>query len=241
LLEGNRLLVNVGARGAGIVAFDKDTGQEVWKATDHAASYSSPVAATIDGTRHVFFFTREGLVSLDPDNGRVRFSLRWRARMAASVNAATPLVVGGQVFLSASYNTGAVLLRVRPDGADEVWKSDEVLSNHFNTSIYRDGFLYGIDGRQEAGGRLRCVELQTGKVRWTQEGFGCASLLLAEGNLIALTEEGDLVLIEATPEAYREKARARVLGGNCRAQPALADGRLYGRDGRRLVCWNLKK
>src|SRR5262249_24401426 len=122
LVEGDLLLDNVGARGAGIVAFDKATGKEVWKATDDEASYSSPVAATVAGARHVFFFTRAGLVDLDPKDGKVRFSKDWRSRMNASVNAAAPLVIGDQVFLSASYGTGAVLLRVGKDGAEEVWK-----------------------------------------------------------------------------------------------------------------------
>jgi len=241
LLEGNLLVVNVGGPEAGIVAFDRDTGKEVWKATDHQASYSSPVAATAGGTRHLFVFTREGLVSLDPRTGKVHFSKRWRARIHASVNAATPLVVDEHVFVSASYNTGAVLWRLRPDGVDEVWKSDDVLSNHFNTSVHRGGYLYGLDGRQEEGARLRCVEWKTGKVRWTEERFGCASLVWAEGNLIVLNERGELLLVEATPEGYREKARAAVLTRPCRAHLALADGRLYGRDSRRLVCWELKK
>lgn len=241
LVEGNLVLVNVGGKEAGIVALDKDTGKDVWKATDHEASYSSPVAATIDGTRFVFFFTREGLVALDPQSGAVRFSKPWRSRMHASVNAAVPLVVKDRVFLSASYNTGAVLLKVRKDGCEAVWKNDSSLSNHYNTSIYRNGYLYGIDGRQEERAQLRCIELTTGKVHWTREDFGCSSLVLAEGNLIALTEHGRLFLIEATPEAYREKAGAEVLTRSCRAEIALANGRLYARDDRKLVCWNLKK
>jgi outer membrane protein assembly factor BamB len=241
LVEGDLLLLNAGAKGGGIIAFDKETGKEVWKATDHPASYASPVAATINGLRHVFFFTREGLVSLDPVNGNVRFIKPWRSRFNASVNAATPLVVGDHLFLSASYNTGAVWLRVRSDGVDEVWKGDAILSNHYNTSIFSDGLLYGIDGRQEEKARLRCVEAKTGKVLWTRERFGCASLLLVEGHLLGLTEDGDLVLIEASPQAYREKARATVLSKPCRAEIALAHGRLYARDDTKLVCWNLTK
>jgi outer membrane protein assembly factor BamB len=242
ILEGDLLLINVGARGAGIVAFDKATGKEVWKATDDEASYSSPAAATIGGARHVFFLTRTGLVDLDPKDGKVRFSKRWRSRMDASVNAATPLVIGDQVFLSASYGTGAVLLRVGKDGAEEVWKGDGSLSSHYNTPVQTDGYLYGIDGRQEQGARLRCVELKTGRVKWEKERFGCASMILADGQIIALTEGGNLVLIDATPEGYREKARAAVLkDGPCRAEIALAGGRLYGRDGKRLVCWSVKK
>lgn len=241
LVEDGRVLVNVGAKGAGIVAFDAATGKELWRATDQEASYSSPTAATIDGQRYVFFLTREGLVGLGPKDGRVHFTKRWRARINASVNAATPLVIGDRVFLSASYNTGAILLRVRRDGLEELWQGDRSLSNHYNTSLVQDGYLYGIDGRQEEGARLRCIELATGKVVWSQERFGCASMILAEKRLIALTEDGDLVLVEATPEGYREKARARVLSNSpCRAEIALAGGRLYGRDNRELVCWGLR-
>jgi outer membrane protein assembly factor BamB len=242
LVEGDLLLVNVGAKKAGIVAFDRRTGREVWKATDHEASYSSPVAATIDGVRHVFFFTREGLVALDPKTGAVRFSKRWRSRQHASVNAATPVVVGDHLFLSACYGTGAVLLKVRKDGVDEVWSNDEALSNHYTTSIPRDGLLYGFDGRQEEGARLRCVELKTGKVHWSRDGLGCGCMILADGNLIVLSEAGDLLLVEPTPQGYREKAHApALLTGPCRAPLALADGLLYARDGKKLVCWNLKK
>jgi outer membrane protein assembly factor BamB len=241
LVEGGLVLVNVGARGAGIVAFDKDSGKEVWKATDDEASYSSPVAATIDGVRHVFFFTRTGLVDLDPKDGKVRASKRWRARINESVNAAAPLVIGDRLFLTASYGTGAVLLRVGKEGVEDLWKGDRSLSCHYNTPVHKDGYLYGIDGRQEHGARLRCVELKTGEVKWEKGGFGCASMILADGLVVALTEGGELVLIEPTPEGYREKARAAVLRATCRAEIALADGRLYGRDGKRLVCWNLKK
>jgi outer membrane protein assembly factor BamB len=241
IVEDGRLLVNVGAKGAGIVAFDAADGKELWKATDQEASYSSPVAATIDGARHVFFFTRDGLLSLDPKEGTERFSRKWRSKNNASVNAAMPVIVDDHLFLSASYGTGAVVLKVHKDKVDEVWKNDESLSNHYDTSIYHDGYLYGLDGRQEEGARLRCVEFKTGKVQWTKEGFGCASLIRVEGRLIALTEGGDLVLIEPTAKEYRENARASVLGSPCRAALALANGRLYARDGKALICWNLRK
>jgi outer membrane protein assembly factor BamB len=241
LLEGNLLLVNVGGRDAGIVAFNKDTGKEVWKATSEGASYSSPVAATIDGVRHVVFFTRQGILSVDPANGAVRFSKRWRSRMDASVNAATPVVVGDQLFFTACYNTGAILVRVKKDGLEELWHNDTSLSCHFSTPVYHDGYLYGFHGRQESGTEMRCVELKTGAVRWSKEGFGCGAMLVADGRLIVLSEGGDLVLAGCDPKQYDEKARASILTGPCRAHPALAEGRLYARDGKRLVCWNLKE
>jgi outer membrane protein assembly factor BamB len=242
LVEGDLLLVNVGGKGAGIVAFRTKDGSEAWKATTDGASYSSPVAVTIDGQRLAVFFTRQGVVLLDPADGKVRYEKRWRSTNNASVNAATPVVVGDLLFFSACYETGALLLRVSKKGVDEVWSGEDILSNHFCTSVPFNGYLYGIDGRQEAGASLRCVELKGGKVRWTKEGFGCASMVLAEGHLFALTERGDLVLVELSPDGYKEKARSTVFKNlPCRAQLALANGLLYARDGARLVCWNVRK
>jgi outer membrane protein assembly factor BamB len=242
LVEGRLLLVNVGGNEAGIVAFDAETGKERWKATDHEASYSSPVAATVSGVRQAIFFTREGLVMLDPQTGAVRASKRWRSRNHASVNAATPVLLpANHLFLTASYNTGAVLLRVKKDGVEEVWKNDTSLSSHFGTPVAVGEQLYGFDGREEAGATLRCIDWRTGKVRWDEAGYGCGSLIAAGKKLFVLSEGGDLVLLNATPEKHDEKARARVLGSPCRAQLALANGLLYGRDGRRLVCWRVKK
>ncbi len=242
LIEGDLVLVNVGGRGAGIVAFDKTTGKEVWKSTSQGASYASPLAATLDGVRQALFFTREGFVSLDPATGDVRSAKRWRSRNNASVNAASPVVFDGHVFLSACYETGGLLLRVKKDGVEKVWSNDESLSCHFSTPVYHDGHLYGFHGRQDVeGGKLRCIEAKTGKVCWTADDYGCGSLVLADGRLVVLSERGELALVEPDGEKYRELARASVLTGPIRAHLALADGRLYARDGRKLVCWNLKK
>jgi outer membrane protein assembly factor BamB len=242
LLENGRLLVNVGAAGAGVVCFDAATGKEMWKATNQGASYSSPVAATIDGVRHAIFFTREGVLSLDPATGAERFSKRWRSRMDASVNAATPQVVGDLLFVTASYNTGALLVRCKKDGLEQLWTSDRVLSSQYATPIVHDGYLYGCDGRSDAGAvALRCLELKTGNVLWSKESFGSSAVTYADGHLILLTEDGDLVLCDCTPAGYRELARSAVLTAPVRALPALSGGRFYARDNRRLMCWDLRK
>ena len=109
------------------------------------------MAATFDGHRRVLFFTRAGLVGVEPGTGKLAFQFPWRARMNASVNAATPLVIGDQVFLSASYNAGAILLQIKKDKPEKIWSGDDILSNHYATSVYHDGYLYGFDGRQEQG------------------------------------------------------------------------------------------
>lgn len=241
IIVDNRLLINVGGRDAGIVAFAADTGKELWKSTNDEASYSSPAVATIGGKKLAIFLTREGIVMLQPEDGKVTYSLRWRARNIASVNAATPLILGDHAFFSASYNTGAILFNLRPDKVEEGWKGDEVMSNHYTTCVpYRD-FLFGCDGRQEEGARLRCIEWKTGKVRWTKEGFGCANIIVADSKLVIVDENGDLVLAEASADAYRELARATVLSKPARAPIALAEGRLYARDSRKLICLDLRR
>ncbi len=242
LVADDLVLVNVGANGAGIVAFKLDTGKEVWKATSDEASYSSGVLTTVDGARRAIFLTRHGVVIVDPKTGKMFFRKRWRARNAASVNAATPLIIGDRVFVSSSYNTGALLLKLKKDGADELWQDLDTMSNHYNTSVYHDGHLYGFDGRQEAGANFRCVDLKSKKVRWNKAGFGCGSMVLAEGRLIVLTESGELLLVDASPKGFKELARAMVFEDTpCRAQIALANGLLYARDASKLVCFDLKK
>lgn len=240
VVAGGRLLINVGAKGAGVVAFDPATGKEQWKATDDAASYSSPTVAEVGGKSLVLFLTRRGLVALEPEGGAVRFTFPWRPPIDASVNAATPLVWKDEIFLTVSYNTGAVLLRAKGDELEEVWKGDRSLSCHYNTPVRVGGYLYGVHGRQEGRAELRCVEWKTGAVKWTVPRFGVACLIAVDGGLLALTEDGELVWFDASPDGFKERGRAKVLGSPVRAAPALAAGRLFARDGSKLVCVELK-
>jgi outer membrane protein assembly factor BamB len=241
LVEDGRVIANIGGKGAGIVAFDAKSGKVLWTATDDAASYSSPVAATFGGQRTVVFLTRAALVGLNPANGQVRFSKPWRARIAASVNAASPVIVGDLIFVSAQYGPGAGVFRVEGSNLVELWASDDVLSNHYATSVHRDGILYGYHGRQEFGPSLRAVELRTGKVRWSEERFMAGSIMLAGDRLVIMREGGELVLASATPDAFRPLARAKILPGVVRAFPALADGYFYVRNENTLVCLDLGK
>jgi len=244
LVEGNAVLLNVGgAGGAGLVAFDKATGRVLWKCSDDEASYSSPAAATIHERRYAFFFTRAGLVAVNPADGTVQFHYPWRSTMNASVNAATPLIVDDSIFLSACYGTGAILLRVADNAVEKVWSGDDILSNHYATSVYRDGFLYGINGRADPGfspaPSLRCVELKTGKIRWQDDSVGASTVLLAGDQLLILTEGGELIRAPATPAAFKPGDRVQIMPTAVRAYPALAGGFLYARSKDKLFCVNL--
>ena len=240
LVEGDLVLVNVGTRaGAGLVACSLADGHTVWQATNESASYSSPVATTVAGVRHAIFVTRLNVVSVDPTNGAERFRLRFGS-LGPTVNAANPLVVGDRLFVTANYGVGARCLKIGGDRADEVWQG-EALSSQYSTSIERDGYLYGVDGRQDLGvARLRCLEFTTGNVQWTENDFGMATLILADGKLIIQKTSGELVLAEPSPQAFHPLATAKPFDSTVQALPALGEGLYYARDGRTLKCLDLR-
>jgi outer membrane protein assembly factor BamB len=242
LLVEDRALLNVGGRdGSGVVAFDAATGEISWRTSDHGASYSSPRLVSLGGAPRAVFFTRTGLLILEPESGAIVSQFRWRARINASVNATTPTVVGDRVFLSSSYGTGAVFLDLGGGEPREIWRSDRSLTNHYATSVHHEGFLYGFHGRQESGPSLRCVRLDTGEVLWSEDRFGAGSLLLVEDHLLILRESGEIVSAPASPEGFEPVARAQILEGETRAYPALAGGIFVARDSEKLVAVDLRR
>lgn len=239
LIFGTLLLLNAGGSGGGIVALDAATGKLRWRAGEDEASYSSPTLAVFSGKTNAVFVTRNELISIDPIAGKVMFKFPFEIPMRASVTAAAPLVNGDLVFVSASYGLGAAALRIDGNQPKKLWAADAVLSNHYATSVHQGGFLYGFDGRQEQGPSLTCVEWATGKPRWRKQ-MPAGSILIVKEKLLLLLETGELVLAEASPVAFKELARAQVLGAGTRACPALANGFLYARSKDRLIRLDLR-
>jgi len=233
LVLGELVLVELGGKeGRSLAAFDVATGALRWSSQDGPAGYSSPLAVEAVGVRQVLFFTGTGLVSVSPSTG----TLYWRVPWATSydVNAAMPVFVPpDKVFISSAYDVGGALYQIGADGdrleATEVWRS-RVMRNHFNSSVLVGDHLYGFDN-----GTLKCVHAQTGTEAWAHRGFAKGSLIYADGRLVVLGERGQLALVEATPDAYREQGRAQVFTSRTWAQPALADGVLYVRSQKELV------
>jgi outer membrane protein assembly factor BamB len=255
-------LDQVHGNGAGIVAFDKRTGKIKYQISDELASYSSPVCATIDGRRWCFAFARGGLLAFDPADGEIDFHFPWRAKILESVNASNPVVIDDLVFISETYGPGSALLRVKSGGYDVVWSDekrprDKAMQTHWNTAIHIDGYLYGSSGRHLENAELRCIELKTGKVMWSEPGLTRSSLLYVDGHFVCLSEDGTLRLLRATPEKYDvvtevvltdpEASEDTVaFGGSSRllkppawAAPILSHGLLYVRGRDRLVCLEL--
>jgi outer membrane protein assembly factor BamB len=276
LVEGTLLIVNVGGAGQSVVAFDKLTGKQVWAAGDWGASYASPVPADIHGKRRVMVFAggesrppTGGLLSIDPANGTIDFAFPWRSASVESVNAAMPTVIGDQVFITASYGTGGALVDITPEFKGNLaWKTME-LGAHVTTSIYRDGYLYGIDGRHPEQAKLTCLELKTGKTVWRKaltwqeeveingekrfrtHGAGRASFLVIEGGrVLCLGEYGDLLSLEISPEGCKELQRIRLFNAGESWSPlVLSHGLLYATQNAhdavtqtppRLICYDFR-
>ncbi|MFP6584441.1 MAG: PQQ-binding-like beta-propeller repeat protein [Candidatus Hydrogenedentota bacterium] len=243
VIEENLLILNVGGpNGAGVVAFDKHTGKTIWKTSNHHASYSTPTVATVHGERLAIFHTGDGLLTVEVKTGKVRHEYPFRSPMQASAIAATPVLVDDIVFLSGSYEIGAVALKLNPDNVEVIWKDIDAMQNHWATSIYHEGFLYGVNGRHERGSKLRCIEFETGKVVWTADkGLSRASFIMVDGKFIAIDERGTLALIEVSPAGYSVTASARVLRHYVRTPPVLAHGLVYVRSEKELKCIDLRE
>jgi len=236
--------------GSGIVAFDKRTGTVKYKITDELASYSSPVTTTINGRRWGFVFARGGLVGFEPATGKVDFHHPWRARSTTTVNIANPVIAGDKVLVSEAYGVGSSVVRVRPGGCDVVWedgrKRERALMAYWNTPISVDGFVYGSNGMNSSAD-LRCIEMATGAVKWSNRDVRQCSLLGVDGSFVGLGEDGVLYLIKQNPERCEVLAQTVLLQSDgtpliqspARAAPVLSHGLLYIRGNNRLVCLEL--
>jgi outer membrane protein assembly factor BamB len=243
IVEGDKVIVNVGGAkaDAGIVAFSLENGQVLWKATREDASYSSPVAVTVHGVRHLIVETRLKAVSLNPENGSIRFEVPFGMR-GPTVNGANPTVLGDRLFLTASYGVGAVFAKIGDTSVEKLWDSNDLISTQYATCIADGGLLYGLHGRDDQGqASLRCIDPDKQKILWQKDDFGYATLLLADGKLLVQKTEGTFVLVKASPTQYTELASAQIFNTKTFALPALASGRLYARDDRTLKCLDLRR
>jgi outer membrane protein assembly factor BamB len=242
LINGNNVIVDVGAKGASIVAFTKDKGEVAWKSLDDRASYSSGISLTQDGLRQVIFLTQQGLRGLRADNGKEV----WGYPLVDKFNesSTTPVMVG-DTLLASSVTFGMVALKLQTkDGktmATEAWKNSS-LTCYFSTPIpVGKKHVYVVTGRiLFPSSTLNCVDVETGKVVWSKPKVGkyhAAMLKTADEKLLMLSDLGDLVLFEPNAKEYKELARTQVVKGEqIWAHPALSDGRVYFRDDRELIC-----
>lgn len=252
LVDGDRLIINPGGKGAGIVALNKATGDVVWRSQDDLTNYSSVLPLDFGGLRIYTVITGSAAIGVDARDG----ALLWRYERVAnrpSINIATPVYADGHVFYSTGYDHGCALLRLAAEGgkvtATEVYFSRD-MQNHFTTSIKVGDYLYGFSGNQP--GVLVAMDFNSGKAAWRDRSVNKANCILAENLLYCLGESGTVGLIEPSPSGYKEISRfqfqpAREGGpswapsGQMWAYPAIANGRLYLRDQDNLHAYDIRR
>jgi outer membrane protein assembly factor BamB len=249
LVEGASVLLNIGAKGASVVAFDRNTGETTWKSLDDAASYASPIAFGEGKGRQVVFLTAAGVVSLNPTDGTPYWNFPLKDRLLES---STTPVLAGDILIASSITYGSAGLRLSAvdgkPGATEAWKNPQ-LTSYFTTPVaVGSEHLYLVTGTPPGlggGGRrmppkadLHCVEAATGKVLWKREKVGrhhAGLMRTGDGKLLMLEDQGELVLVDPSPKEYRELARSKVCGATW-SHPSLANGKLYLRDDKEILC-----
>lgn len=239
LVVGDKVVALVGGKGAGIVALDAKTGTTAWKATDDPSSYASPTLIN----EQIVALTGSNVRALGTD-GKPLWEVPFKDKLNES--STTPLSAGGLVFAS-SVTAGSIAVKVTDGKAAKVWEN-KALTCYFSTPVVVGEYLYMVNGKASlanASITLRCVELKTGKVAWEKADVGKYHAAIVrcgpagKESLLMLDDNGSLTLFAADPKEYKELAKSKVCGTTW-AHPALVDGRLYLRDEKELLCFELK-
>lgn len=226
-----------GQKGRSVFAYDKLSGEVRWSALDDKQGYVSPQVATLAGRRQLLTVSGKRVLGASLEDGSLLWSHPWKTSYDA--NCSQPLVVDdSHVFVSSGYGHGAALLKVTAQGdgfaAEQVWFNRN-MKNKFNPSVFVDGVVYGLDE-----GILAAVDVWTGERHWKGGRYRYGQLLYAADHLIVVSEDGDLALVEASPEAYRERVRFESIPGKTWNVPALTDGRLLVRNQTEMVAYDLR-
>ena len=232
LVEGNVVFLNAGTRGT---ALDAATGGKVWSTGSEVTGYSSVVPVTHSGKPALAMMTAKALVVVDPRTGSELGRYPWETQY--DVNAPDPIVAGGDLVLTSGYKfqeksgTGAstVLVRSTAGGFQKVWQSRD-LASQLSTPVLINGYLYGISGNGDEPSPLRCVDVRTGELKWSSPPAPMGNLTAADGKLIWVAGNGELIVAAANPGSYQELARAQISAGKVWSAPVLANGRLYVRN-----------
>jgi outer membrane protein assembly factor BamB len=260
VIDGDKLISLVGGEGSVVVAFDKKTGKELWRALSAGGTgYCPPMIYEQGGKRHLIIWHPQAVVSLDPETGRERWSQPFTSKAGLSVP--TPRLDGDRLFITAFYD-GSLLLKLAPDGsgAKVVYQSKVKSENpRLTTELHSimptpfivDGYIYGVCSY----GELRCLEENTGKRVWmtreptggTETRWANAFLVRHQDRFFLFNEKGDLILARLTPKGYEEISRAHILDPDNTladrpvvwSHPAFADRAMFARNDHEIVCVSL--
>jgi len=242
------VIVIVGAPGATVVAYERDSGKLAWKSGDDPAGYASPTLLKVGGKQQLVVFSGNSALGIDPESGKPL----WRYPFVTDFqcNTANPITHNGNLFISSGESHGSAMLAIKQNGDDfdieEAWTSfgrKSVLRSEWQTSVLVGGYLYGLDNVGSAGpvAHLTCVNAATGERAWQETRFGKSNLIAADGKLFIVKMSGDLVVVRATPKRYEEIGITNGVIGATRQAPSLANGLLYLRDDSEIVCLDVRE
>ncbi|HUT57186.1 MAG TPA: PQQ-binding-like beta-propeller repeat protein [Phycisphaerae bacterium] len=241
LVDGNLLLANVGGKGASVVAFDKTTGNVVWKSGDDPPTFSSPVTFALGAQRIVAMFGASGLFGYNLADGKLLWNVESKCN-GNVLNAPDPVVNGDKIFITSGVGgpgsgEGCFLLKIADGNATAVYRNTNLLSQ-IASPVFIDGVLYCCSGYVSRKGMV-CLDFDTGDIKWKNPKV-CGSLIAAGNRLIIQSVTGHLIVAEASPDGYKEIGRAPVLTGRCWTAPSLANGCVYCRNtAGDVVCFDL--
>jgi outer membrane protein assembly factor BamB len=241
LIDGDRVIVSPGGRGAGVVALNKMNGETIWtsKELSDEAGYSSAVVVEVGGVRAYTTITSDAAVGVRASDGK----LLWRYPTPANgtANITTPVVSGNQVFYTSAYGTGGGLVNLTAQGgeirANEVYFTRD-MQNHHGGVVLVNGTLYGFNNAI-----LTAIDFASGRMLWRDRSVGKGSLTYADNRLYLLSEDNVVGLAEVTPSRYRETGRFSIpdQGLNSWAHPVVSGGKLYIRDQGTLTSYNVAR
>ncbi len=226
LVEGDKVFVEAGAT----FAFNKDTGEELWRSEDYRPAYGTPQLFEADEKMFLAVLKTDGLVILDPGNGKTLAFSMWRTSF--QTNSTTPLSVGdGRLFISTGYDQGCALFRFSEGSLTKIYENKN-MCNHMGNSVLINGFLYGFDGTAHRGRPVEftALDLESGEKKWHFQDLKYGSVMGAGRDLIVLTETGEMLIGAASPDRFEARVRHRILSGRCWTPPVLANGVIYARN-----------
>lgn len=239
LIVDDKVIVNVGgSRDRSVIAYDKKTGSIIWHSQNDTASYASPMFVTLAGHRQILNVSYSRVMGLAPDDGKLLWEHPWKVE-SSQTPIAQPIIAGtNRIVMSGGYGTGCMALEIAPTPR-VLWKNKN-LKNKFTSSVYWNGYIYGLDEDI-----LTCLDATSGERKRKDGRYGYGQVLLAvnpktkDANLVVLSGSGELALVKVDSEKFEELAKFQAIEGKTWNYPAIADGKIFVRNAVEMACYDI--
>ncbi|OFX57840.1 MAG: hypothetical protein A2046_09130 [Bacteroidetes bacterium GWA2_30_7] len=240
LILDNKLIIQGGGKSL-VIAYNKITGEIIWKSMEGDAGYSASIPFVNGNDTTILIYHAKGLSCILPETGKELWRVPWETEYG--VNATTPIVSGNIIFHTSAYGMGCEAIETTKDGYKVLWKNDVISAQH-SDPVLIDGYLYGYAGESLRNkGLFKCIELQTGKEIWSSDQIGQGTIAYIDGHLICLDLKGSLYLVKPNNSKLEKIAEIKNaledVGNLAWTVPVVANGKLYLRYLQRLVCYDL--